>query len=110
MTTRLATGRSALTEYRTLETFERFSYLEVRIGTGRTHQIRVHLASLRHPVEGDPSMVRPLRVSRAASSCTRIAWLSIQPPLAAALRSRARSPLNWLRCSKLYARTRLIWR
>jgi 23S rRNA pseudouridine1911/1915/1917 synthase len=53
MTTTIASGRSALTEYKTLEAFDRYSYLEVQIGTGRTHQIRVHLASLRHPVYGD---------------------------------------------------------
>jgi 23S rRNA pseudouridine1911/1915/1917 synthase len=53
MTAKLERGRTALTEYRVLQQFELFSYLEVKIGTGRTHQIRVHLSSIRHPVFGD---------------------------------------------------------
>jgi 23S rRNA pseudouridine1911/1915/1917 synthase len=53
MTTKLNHGRAALTSYKVLERRDKFTYVEVKIGTGRTHQIRVHMASIGHPVAGD---------------------------------------------------------
>src|SRR5205807_2708866 len=73
MTTRVAGGRAAVTHYRVLRrldtSFGKFSLLDVKIDTGRTHQIRVHMASLGHPVVGDVLYGAPRGVS--AHSNTR---------------------------------------
>ncbi len=47
-------GREAITHFKVIERLEGYTYLELKLETGRTHQIRVHMASLGHPVAGDP--------------------------------------------------------
>lgn len=47
------TGQEAITHYKTLRTFQTFSLLELELMTGRTHQIRVHLSHIGHPILGD---------------------------------------------------------
>ena len=46
-------GKDAVTHYRVLERFRGYTYVECRLETGRTHQIRVHMASIGHPLLGD---------------------------------------------------------
>ena len=46
-------GRHAVTHYRVLERFGNYSYIECELETGRTHQIRVHMSSIGHPILGD---------------------------------------------------------
>ena len=46
-------GRPAVTHYEVLKRFRQFTYIECVLETGRTHQIRVHMASIHHPLLGD---------------------------------------------------------
>jgi 23S rRNA pseudouridine1911/1915/1917 synthase len=53
MSARVARGRQAVTDYHVLKQFPDFALVELHIHTGRTHQIRVHMAHIGHPVVGD---------------------------------------------------------
>jgi 23S rRNA pseudouridine1911/1915/1917 synthase len=76
-------GRDAVTHYRLRERFRAHTALECRLETGRTHQIRVHMAHLKHPIVGDPLYGGSLRLPRGASE-----------ELVAALRSFKRQALH----------------
>jgi len=60
-------GREAVTHYRLRERFRAHTALECRLETGRTHQIRVHMQHLRHPIVGDPLYGGPLKLPRGAT-------------------------------------------
>jgi 23S rRNA pseudouridine1911/1915/1917 synthase len=60
-------GRPAISHYRVLENFAGATYLEVSLETGRTHQIRVHMAHLGHSLAGDPVYGRPLKPKQGFS-------------------------------------------
>ena len=53
MSIRTKNGRRAVTHYRVLERFQNYTYISCRLETGRTHQIRVHMAHIGHPLLGD---------------------------------------------------------
>ena len=46
-------GKNAVTHYKVLKRFRQYTHVECRLETGRTHQIRVHMASIHHPLLGD---------------------------------------------------------
>jgi len=61
-------GRDAVTHYRLRERFRAHTALECRLETGRTHQIRVHMAHLKHPIVGDPLYGGPLKLPKGATA------------------------------------------
>ncbi|WP_243700003.1 23S rRNA pseudouridine(1911/1915/1917) synthase RluD [Lysobacter sp. N42] len=63
-------GKDAVTHFRLRERFRAHTLLECRLETGRTHQIRVHMAHLKHPIVGDPLYGGPLKLPKGASDGT----------------------------------------
>ena len=76
-------GRDAITHYRVRERFRAHSLIECRLETGRTHQIRVHMAHVKHPLVGDPLYGGGLKLPRGAT-----------PELAATLQGFRRQALH----------------
>jgi 23S rRNA pseudouridine1911/1915/1917 synthase len=107
----VASGKPSVTHYTTLEALRHASLLEIRLETGRTHQIRVHMSAVRHPCVGDltygadPVLAQRLGLTRQWLHAHRLAfshpgtgeWVTFESPypadLAAALET-ARSVDN----------------
>lgn len=94
-------GKPALTTYKTLESFDSHTTLvECRLGTGRTHQIRVHMAKIGHPVIGDPVYGRttPARLKAVGPAGAAIQALGRQALHATVLGFRhplSGEPMRW---------------
>jgi 23S rRNA pseudouridine1911/1915/1917 synthase len=71
-------GKPAISHYRVLERFSAHSLVQVRLETGRTHQIRVHMAYIHCPLVGDPLYGGRLRLPRGASETLRAVLMSFQ--------------------------------
>ena len=76
-------GRDAITHYRVRERFRTMTLVECRLETGRTHQIRVHMAHVKHPLVGDPQYGGLLKLPKGAGA-----------PLVDALRGFKRQALH----------------
>ena len=76
----MADGRHSVTHYTTLEAHRFASLLEISLETGRTHQIRVHMAALKHPCVGDltyggdPSLARRVGLERQWLHAVRLGF------------------------------------
>ena len=95
----VASGRPSVTHYETVEAFRAASLLDIRLETGRTHQIRVHMAAVRHPCVGDltygadPTLARRLGLARQWLHARELGfehpgtgeWLVVQSPFPADL-------------------------
>ena len=71
-------GKNAVTHFKVLASTDKYSYIECRLETGRTHQIRVHMASIGHPVVGDDVYGHPVKGLEGQSLHARILGF-IQP-------------------------------
>ena len=75
------TGREAITHYTVIKRYNGYTYMAFQLETGRTHQIRVHMASIGHPIIGDPVYgLKKDRFSNIGGQCLHAAKLTLTHP------------------------------
>lgn len=74
-------GKYALTEYKVLQESQGYSYLDLILHTGRTHQIRVHTAYLRHPILGDPDYNKTKSAFNISGQLLQAYYLEFNHPI-----------------------------
>ena len=86
-------GREAVTHFRVLARYQDFTHLRLRLETGRTHQIRVHMAYLGHPVAGDPVYGPKKVIERLCGQCLHAKVLGfVHPRTGEAMRFESELP------------------
>lgn len=73
-------SKQAVTHYKVIERFEGFTFVELTLETGRTHQIRVHMASIGHPVAGDPVYGPKKIITSLGGQCLHAYYISFIHP------------------------------
>ncbi len=77
----MSDGRSAITHFKVVERYAGYTYMVFRLETGRTHQIRVHMASIGHPIIGDPVYgVKKDKFSTIGGQCLHARKLMLKHP------------------------------
>ncbi|MHB8250459.1 MULTISPECIES: 23S rRNA pseudouridine(1911/1915/1917) synthase RluD [Acidithiobacillus] len=87
-------GRPAQTDYRLVERFPRHSYLRLRLATGRTHQIRVHMTHIGHPLVGDPVYGGRMTVPKGLDEAALARWRQFRRQALHACRLRLYHPAS----------------
>ena len=57
-------GKLATTHFKIIKKYQHYTYLNIQLGTGRTHQIRVHMNSIKHPIIGDPLYGKSISIKK----------------------------------------------
>jgi 23S rRNA pseudouridine1911/1915/1917 synthase len=98
MSTQTRVGRQAVTEFRVLERFGLYTLVELQPRTGRTHQIRVHMAAMGHPLLGDPTYGHAQKTRQRSPLAHQLSWFHRQALHAWKLGLVHPATGEWLEC------------